>query len=240
MIRTTFIFLLLFIFFIITIPFIPILLIIGLFSKTARDKIAFALVRAVFKIILFITGSKVEITGKENLPKDQPVLYIGNHNSLLDVVIGYILVPDLTGFIAKKELMKVPGLNWWMLLMNCLFLDRKNTRSGLEIIKTASDYIKNGISIFVFPEGTRSRTGELADFKEGTFKIATLTKCQIIPIAFTGTADIFENHFPKVKPSHVTVTIGAPINTAELSRAEQKKLGATTKELIAEMISKKQ
>ena len=125
MIRTFFIFLLLLIFFVITIPFLPILLIIGLFSKKTRDRIAFVMVRAVFHIILFITGSKVEISGKENLPKNQPVLYIGNHNSLLDVVIGYILVSDLTGFIAKKELMKVPGLNWWMLFMNCLFLDRK-------------------------------------------------------------------------------------------------------------------
>jgi 1-acyl-sn-glycerol-3-phosphate acyltransferase len=236
MIRTFLIFLLLFVFFIITIPFLPILLIIGLFSKKARDKISFCMVRVVFRIILFITGSTVEITGTENIPKNEPVLFIGNHNSLLDVVIGYLLVPDLTGFIAKIELMKVPGLNWWMILMNCLFLDRKNTRAGLEIIKKASDHIKNGISIFVFPEGTRSRTGELGEFKEGTFKIATMTKCPIVPVGFTGTADIFENHFPKVKPSHVTVTIGAPIATADLPRAEQKKLGSATKEIIAEMI----
>ena len=190
MIRTVFIFLLLLFFFIITIPFIPILLIIGLFSKNTRDKIAFVIVRAVFRVILFITGSKVDITGLENIPKNQPVLFIGNHNSLLDVVIGYLLVPSLTGFIAKIELMKVPGLNWWMVLMNCLFLDRKNTRSGLEIIKKASDHIKNGISIFVFPEGTRSRTGELGDFKEGTFKIATMTTCPIVPVAFTGSSKI--------------------------------------------------
>jgi 1-acyl-sn-glycerol-3-phosphate acyltransferase len=80
-----------------------------------------------------------------------------------------------------------------------LFLDRKDTKQGLKIILKAIDYVKEGISIFVFPEGTRSKDGKMIPFKAGAFKISTKTGCPIIPVVLSGTADIFENHLPKIK-----------------------------------------
>lgn len=237
MIRFLLILIFLIIYFIITIPIVLIDFIIGLFSRHTRDVIALKCVQAAFHMIIFITGIKIDIHGEENIPQNTAALYIGNHNSFFDVLIGYTLVPGLTGFIAKKDFKKIPGLNWWMILVNCLFLDREDPREGLKIILKAIEYIKNGISIFVFPEGTRSHNGEMGDFKEGTFKIATKTNCPVVPIAFIGTADAFENQFPKIRPVHITITICEPIYPADLTKEEKKSLGAITKSKIQSVLN---
>lgn len=239
MFRFIFIILFLIIYFIITIPFVLITLLIGLFNRHTRDILALKCVKLGFHIIRFISGVSVDVYGKENIPSDTPVLYIGNHNGFFDILIGYLEIPTLMGFIAKKEFKKIPGLNWWMHLVNCLFLDREDPREGLKIILQASDDIKSGISIFVFPEGTRSKTGEMGEFKDGTFKIATKSKCPIIPVAFTGTADAFEKQFPCIRPVKITMTFGEAIYTDSLSKEEQKRLSSITKERIQEMLDAK-
>lgn len=236
MIRFLIIVLLLISFFITTVPVVFIMLLIGLFNKHARDVIAFKIVKFAFRIALFICGTKIDVKGLENIPRNTPVLYVGNHSSYMDILLGYRYVPGLTGFIAKKEIKKVPGLNWWMYLMNCLFLDREDPRAGLQTILEACEKIGNGISIFVFPEGTRSKTGELGDFKEGTFKIASKTKCPIVPVALTNTVSVFEKQFPKIRPAKVTINFGEPIFTDSLSKSELKTLGAVSKAKIQGML----
>lgn len=94
--------------------------------------------------------------GLENIPTDRAVLYVGNHRSYFDIVMGYMTVPRLTGFIAKKEMIKIPLLNRWMDRMNCLFLDRSNIKEGLKTILAGIEKIKGGISMWIFPEGTRN------------------------------------------------------------------------------------
>lgn len=231
MIRFLLILFFLIFFFIVTLPLIPIIFLIGIFNRKLRDRIALKIVQVGFKFIIIITGVKITVRGKENIP-DTSVLYIANHNGFFDVLTGYTLVPNLTGFIAKKEFRKVIGLNWWMYLVNCLFLDRKDPRAGMKTILTAADYVKKGISIFIFPEGTRSKTGEMGDFKEGSFKIATKTNCPIVPIAFIGTAAAFEKQFPRIRPVPITVEICEPIYVDSLSKEEKKNLPAITKEAI--------
>lgn len=236
MIRFILIILFLVVFFVLTIPIVILDLIIGLFSRNIRDIIAFKIIKAGFNIVLFISGVTVNIQGTQNLPHDVPALYIGNHQGFFDVVIGYTMLSSPTGFVSKKEFLKIPGLNWWMHLGNCLFLDRIDPRKGMKTIQKAAELVKNGISIFIFPEGTRSRTGELGEFKEGSFKIATKSKCPVIPVAFKGTANAFENQFPRVTPCIINVTVGEPIYTDRLSREDLKKLGTLTKSAIEEML----
>ena len=135
--------------------------------------------------------------GFENIP-DEPVLFIGNHRSFFDILLTYSRCPRLTGYVAKKEMEKIPLLSTWMRFVYCLFLDRKNPKEGLKTILQAIDYVKQGISICIFPEGTRNKGEELSmlPFKEGAFKIATKTGCAIVPISMNNTAAIFENQFP--------------------------------------------
>ncbi len=222
--------------------FLPVMLvewIIGLFNKYTGDLASLRTVQWAFKVCLFLSGVKLNIKGLENLPKkgDKPVLFVGNHNSFFDVMIMYTLFNDLTGFIAKKSFKKVPSLNLWMMRLYCLFLDRKDTKQGLKTILTAIDYVKQGVSIFVFPEGTRSKDGTMADFKAGAFKIATKTNCPIIPVILSGTADIFENHLPFIKSQEIPIIIGEPIDVTALEKEQKKHIADYTHGIMKTMLA---
>ena len=212
---------------------------IGKFNKKAKDYSSLRFVQWAFRVILWIAGVKITVKGKENIP-DEAVLYVGNHRSMFDVLILYTQCERLTGFIAKDSINKVPALRVWMRYLYCLFLDRNDIKQGLKIILQAIEYVKQGVSICVFPEGTRNKGEELTllPFKEGSFKIALKSGCPIIPVALNRTADIFENHFPKLRKTHVIVEYGKPILPKDLSRDEQKVIGATCQNLIQEMLQK--
>lgn len=222
---------------------IPVLLIewvIGRWNPRLRDISCLRMVQAAFKLILWFTGTDITYIGRENIPKDQAVLYVGNHNSYFDILLTYSQCPDLTGYMAKSEMLRYPLLRDWMKRLYCLFLDRTDMRAGLQTILTGIDYIKQGISVCIFPEGTRSRDGQMQPFKEGSMKMAQKTGCPIIPMAITNSAEIFENHLPRVKPCRVIVEYGAPIYPKELSREEQKFLGSYTQKKIQAMLNEHQ
>lgn len=223
---------------------IPILLvewIVGKFNKRAKDVSSLRIIQAVFKFILKVTGADITIIGHENVPKDQAVLYIGNHRSFFDILLTYVLCPGLTGYVAKKEMEPIPLLSLWMKYLHCLFLDRKDIKEGMKTILTAIEKVKSGISICIFPEGTRNKgDDELAmlPFHEGSFKIAVKAGCPVIPIAISNSAEIFEAHFPKIKPCKVVVEYGAPIYPSQLAKEDKKRIGAYTQEIILEMLKK--
>ena len=158
---------------------IPILLVewvIGKFNKRAKDISSLRIIQAVFRFILKITGADITVKGHENVPADTAVLYIGNHRSFFDILLTYVLCPDVTGYVAKKEMESIPLLSIWMRYLHCLFLDRKNIKEGMKTILLAIEEMKKGISICIFPEGTRNRNEselDLLPFHEGSFKIAT-------------------------------------------------------------------
>lgn len=241
MIRLLVIALFLIVFFIFSIPLYLIEWLIGKVNPHARDISSLRIVQGAFKIILFLSGCKLTVTGEEHVPKDEAVLYIGNHRSFFDVVITYARCPGLTGYLAKKEIEKVPFLSTWMRYLYCLFLDRKDIKQGLKTILTAIDHVKQGISIFIFPEGTRS-TGadqaELLPFHEGSFKVATKTDCLIVPVALTNTSQILEDHFPFIKSTQVTLEYGKPFRPSELSKEDRKVIGSYTRDIIQKMVQK--
>ena len=241
MIRLLVIALFLIVFFIFSIPLYLIEWLIGKVNPHARDISSLRIVQGAFKIILFLSGCKLTVIGEEHVPKDEAVLYIGNHRSFFDVVITYARCPGLTGYLAKKEIEKVPFLSTWMRYLYCLFLDRKDIKQGLKTILTAIDHVKQGISIFIFPEGTRS-TGadqaELLPFREGSFKVATKTDCLIVPVAITNTSQILEDHFPFIKSTQVTLEYGKPFRPSELSKEDRKVIGSYTRDIIQKMVQK--
>lgn len=226
---------------ILSIPFLLGSAVWGKFNRKKKDEWALHCVQNAFRLCLKTAGTDVTVIGHENVPTDQPVLYICNHRSFFDILITYIQCPGLTGYISKKEMAEFPLLSNWMRYLYCLFLDRNDIREGLKIIKTAIEYVKNGISICVFPEGTRNKNGtelEMLPFHEGTFKIATRSGCPIIPIAITNSSAIFEDQFPRIKPVKVIVEYGKPIYPKGLEREEQKFLGRYTQNVILEMLKK--
>ena len=155
MIRFILICVFLLLFFIISIPLYLVVLVIGLFSKEARAKASQAIACAGFRGVLLISGTRVVVSGLENVPKDTPVLYVANHRSYYDIVTCYPLSKNNTAFLSKKEMLKFPFVNIWMLLMNCQFLDRNDLKKGLKTILKCAELLKGNTSVFVFPEGTR-------------------------------------------------------------------------------------
>jgi len=120
--------------------------------------------------------------------------------------------------------------------MNCLFLDRANIKEGLKTILIGIEKVKGGVSMWIFPEGTRNESKDPADlmeFHEGSLKIAEKSGCPVIPVAITGTAEVFEAHFPKIHSSNVTIEFGAPFIVKELEPEQRKEYAKTLVELGA-------
>ncbi|HIR92481.1 MAG TPA: 1-acyl-sn-glycerol-3-phosphate acyltransferase [Candidatus Egerieimonas intestinavium] len=226
--------------------FIPVMLaewVLGKFAPNKKAISSLRIVQGTFKLILKITGVETVVIGEENVPTDTAVLYVGNHRSFFDILLTYSRCPRLTGYVAKKEMEKIPLLSTWMRYLHCLFLDRKDIKEGLKTILLGIEKMKSGISICIFPEGTRNKGDnelELLPFHEGSFKLATKSGCPIIPIAMNNTAEIFEAHFPKITKTKVVIEYGAPIYPEQLSRQEQKRLGQYVQGKILEMLVKNQ
>ncbi len=240
MIRLILIGIFLLLFFIVSLPLFVIEWIIGKFNPDLKNRSSQAIVQTAFKIIIFLAGTKLTVKGFDRIPKDEAVLYVVNHNSFFDTVITYALAPGLTGYVAKKEILRVPILRTWMKFLHCLFLDRENIKEGLKTILLGIEYVRQGISICIFPEGTRNKDNpaEPLPFKEGSLKIAEKSGCKVIPVCLTHTADIWENHFPFIKKAHVTLEYGEPIDLKSLPKEEKKFSGAYTRKIIADMYAK--
>ena len=222
-------------FLILSIPLMLVEWIIGKFNPSLKDRSSLALVLGAFRVALWLAGTKVIVKGEENVPKDTAVLYVANHRSLFDIPVTYVRVPRPTGYIAKVELKKVPLLNIWMNNLHCLFLDRKNIKEGLKTILSGVEKAKSGVSMCIFPEGTRNKEkGCVLPFHEGSFKIAEKSGVPIVPMVITNTEEIFESHFPKVKPATVIVEYCEPIYLNQLSKEEKKFIGARIHDLIEE------
>lgn len=241
MIRLLLVAVFLIIFLIVSIPIFLIEWLMGKRFPHARDISSMRIVQWAVRVIEFLAGVKVTVIGEENIPRDTPALYIGNHRSYFDIVVTYSRFPGLTGYVSKIELRKVPLLSTWMHFIHCHFLDRSDVRQGLKTILAAIEDVKNGISIMIFPEGTRNKNDNAADllpFHEGSFKIAMKSGCPIIPVSINHTSEIFEDHFPFIHSAHVTIEYGAPIYPKELPREQQKFIGQYVQEIMAETIAK--
>lgn len=238
--RTIITVLYIFLFLILGLPVLGIEWIISKFNKAHADMVQLRIVQWGLKCVAFISGVKLTVIGEENVPRDEPVLYIGNHRSFFDVVVTYSRCPGLTGYIAKDGVNKVPIFRIWMKRLHCIFLKRDDMKEGLKVILKAIEYIKSGISICIFPEGTRNKDRDnptsLLPFKEGSFKIASKTGCKIVPMALIGTADILENHFPWIHSTDIKLIYGEPIDVSALDKDQQKHVGAYCQTVVEELI----
>ncbi len=229
----------LFLYLVLFIPVMLILLLVRKFRPDISTYVAQGMVSAVFRLMIFITGSKVEVIGSENIPKDGGVLFVSNHRSYFDILTGFGYTKKPLGFVAKYEMIHAPLLKQWMELVNCLFLNRQDIKQGLKTIIKGIDQVKSGVSVWICPEGGRNMNPDVTnvkEFKEGSLKIAEKGKVPVVPVAIYGTYEIWEEHLPYMRKSKVIIEYGKPIVIDELPDAEKKKLGAYTRSKIVEML----
>ncbi|APQ71715.1 1-acyl-sn-glycerol-3-phosphate acyltransferase [Clostridium botulinum] len=183
------------------------------------------------KFIVNGIGIKINKKGLENVP-DGPCLFVGNHQGLLDVPVIVSSLDRYVGFVAKKEMLKLKILTYWMKEMKCVFMDRQNVRAAVKTINEGVENLKNGYSMLIFPEGTRSRGENLGEFKKGSMKLGIKAGVPIVPIAIDGTYNVLEANGKKIKAADVDLIICPPIYPNELSKEEQNNLSVTIKDVI--------
>ena len=226
-------------FLILSIPLLIAEWIIGKFNMDLKNRSSLQIVLWAFRLCLKISGVKITYLGEDRIPTDTAVLYVPNHRSFFDILLTYVRVPRPTGYVAKDSLAKVPLLSIWMRYLHCLFLDRSNVKEGMKVILAAIEKMKSGISICIFPEGTRNKVNDtFLPFHAGSFRIADKSNCPIVPVAIVNAGAILEDQFPRVRPVKVIVEYGEPIYPDRLDKAQRKNLCAMTEEAIREMYFK--
>lgn len=184
--------------------------------------------------LMKLAGASMEVTGKENIPEG-PVVFAANHQGYADIPLLLTQLDKPNPLIAKKELEKVPLLRDWMTELNCIFIDRDNARQAMDSLKKANELLSEGYSVSIFPEGTRSKGGEIKDFKGGTIRLATRAKVPIVPCCIEGTYNMLEaNKGFKITPAKLQLHILPAIETADLSREEIKALDERLRSVIKE------
>lgn len=184
--------------------------------------------------ILNVTGVRLSVEGLDNIPKEGPCVFVANHRSYYDIPLLLASLDKPYGILAKEELEKIPLLSRWMKLLGCVFVQRDDVRASVRALNDATAIVESGRSFIIFPEGTRYKgeEGGAGEFKAGAFRIAVKTETPVVPVAISGARGLFEAHGNRTTPGTVRIRVLPPIQTAGMSRAEQKELPAAVRQTI--------
>jgi 1-acyl-sn-glycerol-3-phosphate acyltransferase len=176
------------------------------------------------KIILWGTGVQVEISGLSNVDKEKSHIYIPNHLSFFDIFSLLAHLPVDFKFILKEELMHIPILGWSMRRAGYISIARSSPAKARRTFTQAVKRIKNGTSLVMFAEGSRSKDGHLQPLKRGAFQLAIASGSPIVPIAIKGTKEIMPKGSFKVHRGFVTIQLGTPIETINYTKQTMRDL----------------
>src|SRR5437588_6206419 len=167
--------------------------------------------------VIAAAGTPVELEVRERIPPHQPVVYASNHSSMFDIWALAAALPGSVRFVAKQELVKVPLVGRAMLAAGHVAIDRFNRARAFEAYERAAAVIRGGISAVVFPEGTRSRTGELLPFKNAPFGLAIAAGVPVVPVYVHNTFEILPKGRFFLRPRPIRIAIGDPVSTVDLT-----------------------
>ena len=184
--------------------------------------------------ILNVTGVRLSVEGLDNIPKEGPCVFVANHRSYYDIPLLLASLDKPYGILAKEELEKIPLLSRWMKLLGCVFVQRDDVRASVRALNDATAIVESGRSFIIFPEGTRYKgeEGGAGEFKAGAFRIAIKTGVPVVPVAISGARGLFEGHGLRATPGDIRVRILPAIQTAGMSKAEQKQLPDAVRQTI--------
>jgi len=180
----------------------------------------------------FFTPMFVNVKGKENILPNTSYVVIPNHQSYYDIFLIYGWLGLDIKWVMKKELAKIPGIGFGSKKVGHIFIDRSNTKSAMESLQAARQKLVNGTSVVIFPEGTRSRTGQLIPFKRGGFKLALELKLPILPVTVINTRNILPADSLNLLPGKVKMIIHPVINTSEYNENNMPELMQKVRTII--------
>jgi 1-acyl-sn-glycerol-3-phosphate acyltransferase len=170
------------------------------------------------KTILWVCGIKVRVRGLENIDPTVPHVYMTNHQSFLDIFALLAVIPVDFKFIVKQELMRIPVLGFGMRRAGYIGIERTEPRKAVQSIRQAAERIRNGASVLIFPEGTRSPDGRLQAFKRGGFNLALKSGCDIVPVAISNSYRLAPKGSLRIAKGSFDISIGKPIPTGEYNK----------------------
>lgn len=161
-------------------------------------------------VILWLSGVKIKVKGLDNLAKNQPYIFVSNHQSLLDIPALFSTIPLNLHFLGKAELKKIPFLGWFMRTMGMVFIERGDPQKSMSGLYQAANLVRQGNHLVIFPEGTRSKTNQIKSFKKGTFLIAKMALVPLVPIKISGANEILSAGKRKVSSGTISILVGKP------------------------------
>ncbi len=163
-------------------------------------------------VVIPLLGAKLVVENQERIDPKQPYIIMGNHNSFIDIPVLFKAMPFYTYFIAKKELKKIPLLGWYVGAYGMIYIDRSDSAKAKLSIADAAKLVNEGKHVIIFPEGTKSRDGNLGVFKKGGFHLAEQSKVPILPVKIIGARKVWPNKKPfGMGFGKITVKVGHPI-----------------------------
>jgi len=203
---------------------------VGLLDRSGEMVIAIA--RFWSRRMLSICGVELTAIGAEEVNRDQPIIFMSNHQSIIDILALVATIPTSFRFVAKQELRKIPFFGWAMAVGGHIFIDRFNHEKALGSLQVAGARIRSGTNVILFPEGTRSPSGALAPFKKGGFHLAIEAQMPIVPVSCSGTRGILAKKSLRIYPGPATIVYGPAISTVGRKVEDRDALMADVREGI--------
>jgi 1-acyl-sn-glycerol-3-phosphate acyltransferase len=202
----------------------------GLIDRSGEGIIAIGGIWA--RWVTRICGLQLEVQGAEGVDCAHPCIFMSNHQSALDIVVLIATIPTSFRFVAKRELAAIPVFGWAIALGGHIFIDRGDHLKAIESLKRAEDKIRQGAKVILFPEGTRSPSGELAEFKRGGFHLAIGAQVPIVPVSISGSKNRLPKKSLQVEPGKVKVVYGRAIPTEGVTVEDREQVMAKVREAI--------
>ncbi len=184
------------------------------------------------RLVTWTIVVRIRVHGSEQIRPDRAYVFVANHASFLDVLALFASLPYPFRTMAKRELFWIPFIGWYMRMMGHFPIDRGNARRSATTFRRVVARVKDGMSVAMFPEGTRTRDGRLQTMGSGAFRIALQAHVPIVPVAIRGTYALMPRRTFMPRPGQIDVIVGAPIETAEYSAKTLSDLIARTTAII--------
>lgn len=185
-------------------------------------------------VLLWAGGAEMIIEGVEHVDLTRPCIFVSNHQSTIDIPVLFAAIPVNFRFVAKQSLKYVPVLGWYLSLAKFIFVDRGNRKRAIKSLEVAAERIHGGVSILMFPEGTRSETGRMMPFKKGPFALALQAKVPIVPVALEGTGALMPKNSWRITPGPVRVRIGTALDVTRFGEDRDALLEAVQRAVEAQ------